>query len=185
MRCCKPLANTQNWNNTPFRPLSAVYSQHSQLPFVLEAISFIRSLRKKGRNALLVVPEESHGVKTQENKGSADSLCIVRRRKMCAQSDKQTLKRNTPEISEHVDIPFRRTCHVARTMAATVKGFQELSTCKTNGHKGADRGIMELEMEKLIGKKQEEMNVANGGKVFLSRAFTTLVARMQRKRKVH
>jgi hypothetical protein len=81
---------------------------------------------------------------------------------MCAQSDRQTLKRNTPENSEHVDIPFRRIRHVARITAATVKGFQDLSTCKTNGHKRVDRGIMELEMEKLIGKKQEEMNVANG-----------------------
>jgi len=43
---------------------------------------------------------------------------------------------------------------------------------------------MELEMEKLIEKKQEEMNVANGEEV-LSKAFATRVARMQQKRKVH
>ena len=72
---------------------------------------------------------------------------------MCAQRDRQTLKRNTPENSERADNPCRRIRHVARTTAVTVKGFQELSTCKTNGHKGADRGIMELEMEKLIAKK--------------------------------
>jgi hypothetical protein len=41
-------------------------------------------------------------------------------------------------------------------MAATGKGFQEMSTCKTNGHKGADRGIMELEMEKLIEEKKSK-----------------------------
>jgi len=94
------------------------------------------------------------------------------------------LKRYTPGNSEHSDILCRRIRHDARTTAATVKGFQELSTCKTNGHKGADRGIMELEMEKLIEKKQEEMNVANGEEV-LSKAFATRVARMQQKRKVH
>jgi hypothetical protein len=71
---------------------------------------------------------------------------------MWAQSDRRTLKRNTPENCEQADIPCRRIRHVARTTAATVKGFQELSTCKTKGHKGADREIMELEMEKLIEK---------------------------------
>jgi hypothetical protein len=75
---------------------------------------------------------------------------------MCAQSDRQTLKRNTPENSEHANIPCRRIRHVARTTAANVKGFPEMSACKTNGHKVADRGIMELEMEKLIGKKTRE-----------------------------
>jgi len=74
---------------------------------------------------------------------------------MCAQGDRQPLKRNTPENSEHADIPCRHIRHVARTTAATVKGFQELSTCKTNGHKGADREIMELEMEKLIEKRRK------------------------------
>ena len=58
-------------------------------------------------------------------KRSADSLCRVRARKMCAQSDRQALKRNTPENSEHADIRCRRICHVARTTAATVKRFQE------------------------------------------------------------
>jgi ferritin-like protein len=85
---------------------------------------------------------------------------------MRAQNDRQALKRNTPENSEHADVTCRRICHVARTTAASVKEFQELSTCKMNGYKGADRGIMVLEMEKLIDKTVEEMNVANGEKVF-------------------
>ena len=73
-----------------------------------------------------------------------------------AQSGRQTLKRNTPENSKHADNLCRRIRHVGLTMAATGKGFQEMSTCKTNGHKGADRGIMELEMEKLIEEKKSK-----------------------------
>ena len=45
---------------------------------------------------------------------------------MCAQSGRQTFKRNTPENSEHADILCRQICHVARNTAAAVKGFQEL-----------------------------------------------------------
>jgi len=107
-----------------------------------------------------VETEAPNGVKTQENQIRVREVLIASvyfvEGKMCAHSDRQTLKRNTPENSEHVDdIPFRRIRHVTRITAATVKGFQELSTCKTNGHKGVDRGIMELEMEKLIGKKNK------------------------------
>jgi hypothetical protein len=157
-RSCEPLAEHKKLEDHPFTAARDCL-----------LIAFAATLRTGGRN-LYPQPEEEGQVCTScgtwritrsqntresnSNNRSADSFCIVRGRKMCAQSDKQTLKRNTPENSEHVDIPFRRIRHVARTMAAKVKGFQRWSTCKTSGHKGADRGIMELEMEKLIGKKR-------------------------------